>query len=77
MSGSRNGVWGPKGLPADLVTKLQTEIAKAVADPSVKERLETLGFEPVGSTTDYFAKYIAEEMAKSAKIIDDAKIKTE
>jgi tripartite-type tricarboxylate transporter receptor subunit TctC len=71
------GLWAPKGLPNELVAKLQTEIAKIVAQPDVKQRLDTLGFEPVGSTTDYFTKFIADEMAKSAKIIEDAKIKTE
>lgn len=71
------GLWAPKDLPRDLVATLQSAVAKIVALPDVKQRLDTLGFEPVGSTSDYFAKYIAEEMAKSAKIIDDAKIKTE
>ena len=71
------GLWAPKDLPRELVATLQSAVAKIVALPDVKQRLDTLGFEPVGSTTDYFAKYIAEEMAKSAKIIDDAKIKTE
>lgn len=71
------GLWAPKDLPRDLVATLQSAVAKIVALPDVKQRLDTLGFEPVGSTTDYFAKFISEEMAKSAKIIDDAKIKTE
>lgn len=71
------GLWAPKDLPRDLVVKLQSEVARIVALPDVKQRLDTLGFEPVGSTTDYFVKYIADEMTKSAKIIDDAKIKTE
>jgi tripartite-type tricarboxylate transporter receptor subunit TctC len=71
------GLWAPKGLPPELVTKLQSEVAKIVALPEVKKQFDMLGFEPVGSTTDYFVKYIADEMAKSAKIIEDAKIKTE
>jgi tripartite-type tricarboxylate transporter receptor subunit TctC len=71
------GLWAPRGLPNDLVEKLQSEVAKIVAQPEVKQRLDTLGFEPVGSTTEYFTKFIADEMAKSAKIIEDAKIKTE
>jgi tripartite-type tricarboxylate transporter receptor subunit TctC len=71
------GLWAPKGLSHDLVTKLQTEIARIVAEPAVKQRLETLGFEPIGSTPEYFTKYIADEMAKSSRIITDAKIKVE
>ena len=36
-----------------------------------------LGFEAIGSSSDYFAKYIDDEMAKYAKIIKDADIKGE
>jgi tripartite-type tricarboxylate transporter receptor subunit TctC len=71
------GLWGPKDLPDGIAAKLQDEIAKIVARPDVKQRLAALGFEPVGSTSEYFTKFIADEMAKSAKIISDAKIKTE
>jgi tripartite-type tricarboxylate transporter receptor subunit TctC len=71
------GLWGPKDMPRDLVEKLQSEVAKIVAQPEMKQRLETLGFEPIGSTTEYFTKFIADEMAKSGKIITDAKIRTE
>ena len=48
------GLWAPKDLPRDLVAKLQSEVAKIVALPDVKQRLDTLGFEPVGSTTGRF-----------------------
>src|SRR6202051_1732578 len=58
------GLWGPKNLPADISANLQTEIAKVLARPEVKERLSTLGFTPIGSTSDQFAKYIEIEMAK-------------
>jgi tripartite-type tricarboxylate transporter receptor subunit TctC len=71
------GLWAPKDLPPALVEKLQAEVAKILAQPDMKQRLETLGFEPVGSTTEYFTKFIADEMEKSARIIADAKIKTE
>src|SRR6478672_3538876 len=42
------GLWGPKNLPADISAKLQTETAKLLARPDVKERLATLGFTPIG-----------------------------
>lgn len=71
------GLWAPKSLPAEIGTKLQAEIAKILGQPDVKSRLATLGFEPVGSTAEDFAKFIADEMAKSEKIIKDAKIKME
>jgi len=71
------GLWGPKGLPDDLVAKLQTTVAEVLAMPDVKERLSVLGFEPIGSTPAAFAKYIDDETAKYGEIIRDAKIKTE
>ncbi len=69
------GLWGPKDLPADVTAKLQSQIAKIVADPDVKERFAKLGFESIGSTPDYFASYIKSEMAKYQQIITDANIK--
>ncbi len=71
------GVWGPKGMPADIVAKLQAEIVRIANSPEVKQRLAVLGFEPIGSTAAEFAKYIDDEMVKYGAIIRDAKIKTE
>src|SRR5204862_4332238 len=44
------GLWGPKGLPAEITAKLQAEIVRVLAQPEVKERLGLLGFEAIGST---------------------------
>ena len=43
----------------------------------MQQRMGVMGFESVGSTADYFAKYIKTEMTKYEKIIKDAKIKVE
>src|SRR5262250_1508029 len=58
------GLWGPRGLPADVNTSLQEALAKVLALPEVKQRLGELGFGPIGSTSEQFAKYIDTEMAK-------------
>jgi tripartite-type tricarboxylate transporter receptor subunit TctC len=71
------GLWGPKNLPADIAAKLQGGVANALAQPDVKARLATLGFEAIGSTPDKFATFIESEMAKYGKIIHDANIKAE
>ena len=71
------GLWGPKNLPADISDKLQSDIAKVLALPDVKQRLNTLGFDPIGTGGREFASYIRDEMAKYEKIIKDAKIKVE
>jgi len=71
------GLWGPKDLPGELVTRLRDATAEIVERPDVKERFAKLGFEPIGSTPEYFAKYIADEMTRYRKIIADAHIKAE
>lgn len=71
------GLWGPKDMPADLVAKIQTEVVKVVNEPEVKDKLAKLGFEPIGSTSDYFAKYIKDEMARYDEIIKTANIKAQ
>jgi tripartite-type tricarboxylate transporter receptor subunit TctC len=75
--GSWYGLWGPKGLPADITAKLQTEVAKVLALPEIRQKLGVLGFEPIGSTAAEFARFIDDESAKYGQIIRDAKIKTE
>src|SRR3989441_4600914 len=37
------GLWGPAGMPADLVNKINIDVRRALADPGVKERLANLG----------------------------------
>ena len=71
------GLWGPKDMPAEIVNKLQAEVAKVVSQQDVKERLAVLGFESIGSTSEYFTKYIADEMAKYDQIIKASNIKAE
>jgi tripartite-type tricarboxylate transporter receptor subunit TctC len=71
------GLWGPKNLPADISNKLQADVAKVLALPDVKQRLNTLGFDPIGTGGEQFATYIRDEMAKYEKIIKDAKIRVE
>jgi len=69
------GVWGPKNMPADITSRLNTEMAKIIKDPEVQQRLLNTGFEPVGSSVEEFRKFQASEMAKYEKIIKEANIK--
>jgi tripartite-type tricarboxylate transporter receptor subunit TctC len=71
------GLWGPRHLPADISSKLESEIAKVLALPDVRERLSTLGFEPIGTGSDEFAAYIRNEISKYDEIIRTAKIKVD
>jgi len=71
------GLWGPKGLPADITAKLHGELVKALAQPDVRQRLGALGFQEIGSTPAEFARFIEDESAKYGRIIREAGIKTE
>ena len=71
------GVFVPAGTPGEIITYLNREIAKSMALPDVKERLLALGFDPVGSTPEEFAKQIQIELEKWAKVIRAANIKAQ
>ena len=71
------GVLAPAGTPDAIVTKLRDEIARALADPAMRERLAELGAEPVGGTPAEFADLITAESAKWAKVVQDAGVKLE
>ncbi len=68
------GIYGPKGMPADLVQRVNTAINQALADPEVKERLARLGIEPAGGTPQAFAAMTTADRARWKKIITDRKL---
>jgi len=67
----------PAGTPRDIVSRMSAEVAKAVASPDIKSRFETLSIEPVGNTPEQAAKFMADEIAKWAKVINTAGVKAE
>ena len=71
------GVLVPAGTPQDIITLLHREIVKTLALPDMKERLATLGLEPVGNSPEEFTAQMKIEMEKWAKVIRAAKIKAE
>ena len=68
------GVLVPKGTPRPIVDLLQTEIARIVHLPDVKDKMLALGLEPDGMTPSDFAAYIRDDIAKWKKVITDARI---
>jgi tripartite-type tricarboxylate transporter receptor subunit TctC len=71
------GVLVPAETPKEIVALLHREIAGIIALPDMKERLATLGFEPVVSTPAEFASQIRLEIETWAKVIRAAKIKAQ
>ena len=72
------GVMAPAGTPRPIVDRLNAEINKVVRDPQiVKERMNTVGLEPVGSTPEQLLETMKTELAKYTKLARDANIQPE
>ncbi len=57
------GLLAPAGTPPAIIAKVQTEIARVLELPDVKEKLAGIGAEPIGSTPEAFASHLASETA--------------
>ena len=72
------GVMAPAGTPRPIVDRLNVEINKVVRDPKiVKERMNTVGLESVGSTPEELLEVMKTELAKYIKVARDANIQPE
>src|SRR5262245_24019426 len=74
-SDALTGVVVPSGTPRGVIDLLYREIAKAFAQPDVKDRFAALGFQPVVNTPEDYAAYIRAEIPKWGKIIKTASIR--
>jgi tripartite-type tricarboxylate transporter receptor subunit TctC len=72
--GSWIGTFVPAGTPPDIVNAIQQALAKTLADPMVRETLIKTGQEPVGDAPEAFAATFKADIARFAKVIDEAKI---
>src|ERR1700742_648833 len=77
VSGTWAGIIAPAGTPKEIVDRVSAEAKKALADPALKEKLVEQGIVAVGSTPEEFRAFVAEEIARWAKVINDAGIKLE
>ena len=69
-----NGMVAPAGTPADIIARLQSEIAAVMALPDVKATLDKLSFHAVASTSAAFADQIKDDIAVWGKVMKDANI---
>ena len=67
----------PTGVPADIVAKIQSETAKTLAMPEVREKLAQQGIEAASSTSQELAELIRVDYARYGKLIKEAGIKGE
>jgi len=70
-------VMAPAGTPKPVVSRLNGEILRALKMHEVKDRLENVGFELVGSSPEACGTYIKSEIAKWAKVVKASGVKAE
>ena len=63
------GIFAPRGTPADVIAKLHAEINKALSDPATKQKLVDAGANVVPQSTAQFAAFVKAESAKYERII--------
>ena len=71
------GLLAPTGTPGEVIKRIYAEAQRILALPEVKNRMLTLGFEPVGNTPEQFGAFIHTEIAKWAKVIRESGVKPE
>jgi tripartite-type tricarboxylate transporter receptor subunit TctC len=69
------GIYGPKGLPQEVVDKVNAAVRKALEDPAVKKRIEDTGSFVIGNTPEQFAKQMADELVVYKKVVAQQNLK--
>ena len=67
----------PAGTPKPIVDRLHAETVKILALPEIRERLVSLGTEPVGNTPEEFSAYLRSEIAKWGKVVKESGAKVD
>jgi tripartite-type tricarboxylate transporter receptor subunit TctC len=71
------GVSAPKGTPKDVVDKLNAAVKAALADASVKGRIEATGAIVVGNSAEEYQKQVSDELAIYKRVVLEQKLKLE
>ena len=78
LSGFNLGTWfgvlAPAGTSRDIVVRLNTEIVKIINAPEFRKRMEDIGAEPVGNTTEQMAQQIRDDTERFAELVRKAKV---
>jgi len=68
------GIVGPAKLPPEITTRLNAEINKALAQPSLRERLSAEAIDPMPMSPEQFGKYMQDEIARYRKLAQERHI---
>jgi tripartite-type tricarboxylate transporter receptor subunit TctC len=71
------GVMGPAKMPKAIVTRLNTELVRALNRPDTRERITEDGSEPVGSSPEDFRKFLLADLEKWTKVVKESGAKAD
>ena len=71
------GIYGPKGLPKEVVDKINAGVRKALEDPAVRKRIEDTGSLIVANTPEQFAAQIKAEFEVYKRVVTEQKLSLE
>ncbi|HYF20478.1 MAG TPA: tripartite tricarboxylate transporter substrate binding protein [Ramlibacter sp.] len=71
------GIYGPRGTPAEVVTRVNAAFNAALKEPELQKRLATMGAVPTGGTPQQFAQIVSAETTKWRKLITERKLVVE
>ena len=71
------GIVGPKGMPAEVVDKLNREISAILKSDKAREVIQTLGYEPVGEPAGKFGEMLRADADKTSRLIKQAGLTAE
>ena len=71
---SWNGVFGPAGMPAEIVQRLNRELAAIATDPEISKKIAEIGFDAFSQTPEQLGAFVQAQLANWARMIRDAGI---
>jgi len=71
------GIYGPKGMPRDVVDKINAAVRKALEDPAIRKRIEDTGSFVIGNSPEQFADQIKAEYGVYKQVVESAKLSLE
>ena len=71
------GIYGPKGLPKEVVDKVNAAVRKVLEDPAVRKRIEETGSLIEGNSPEQFSAQIKAEFEVYRKVVESAKLRLE
>ena len=69
-----SGLFGPPGLPKDIVARLNAAVAKAVATPDLRARGAADGFEFIGNTPEEFSAQLKRDIEVAGRLVKAARV---